>query len=636
MESNSFPYIPLSEDDFIRLLHLEPAESVDTPLHGRLVHTTIRERANDIYAGYIALSYVWGDPSQKGSIVVEGLPVIITASLEAALRGIRHTALACRIWADALCIDQENISERNSQVILMGSIYETADHTVIFLGPLTPDAESVLSKAADLGSISEELAGNSEAVALAKRDILLRPWFKRTWVLQELVLSQDPWVQCGRLRAQWVSLCALLLGTKAAEGPSRKPLHPPRTSSLHTLIAMNDARSRRKGNDLFELLRTRRGFEATDHRDIIYALLGLVEDDQRQIAGAVDYTLPVQRAFFLAACNFLRRRSNGGLEALLSDAGAAGPSVDPSWVPNWALPAYTMPFPEVDNRIEFGIGPLRGRYYEIVPDPPILLSLGLPLGVIKALGPVFPPASSVDRLAAYRALSALEKNTTTMAHVFARRNPWAERYTEAWVNLLKDITAKHGPQCADISKNFPLFLEGFSKQAERFSTKPTGMEDNIFHPQMDRYLLDGMPHKGNHKLGKYELDILELSHEGAKPVLEGRRFAITQEGVLATVPAHAQLGDICVWFFKTKKQFICRPVPTEKSAKAQEERLAGKEAVLEAARKLLLREEHQWLKVSMPVAADAYVRLVGECVVGEEALGPVRYPWPDMKIYALK
>jgi hypothetical protein len=43
------------------------------------------------------------------------------------------------LWVDALCIDQENVTERSHQVNLMGTIYKAAARVVVWLGPLEPD-----------------------------------------------------------------------------------------------------------------------------------------------------------------------------------------------------------------------------------------------------------------------------------------------------------------------------------------------------------------------------------------------------------------------------------------------------------------------------------------------------------------
>jgi hypothetical protein len=75
---------------------------------------------------------------------VDGYQMTITATLEAALRDLRDDARILRVWADALCIDQSNIEERNQQVRQMGRIYSTAHHTVIYLGSLTAPVEKIL------------------------------------------------------------------------------------------------------------------------------------------------------------------------------------------------------------------------------------------------------------------------------------------------------------------------------------------------------------------------------------------------------------------------------------------------------------------------------------------------------------
>ncbi|KAK3902259.1 heterokaryon incompatibility protein-domain-containing protein [Staphylotrichum tortipilum] len=85
--------------------------------------------------GYIALSYVWGDLTPTNTIplshprnnptntvlAAEGT-LGITASLSTALLTLRHATLPTAVWADAVCIDQGNIPERNAQVRLMGRI----------------------------------------------------------------------------------------------------------------------------------------------------------------------------------------------------------------------------------------------------------------------------------------------------------------------------------------------------------------------------------------------------------------------------------------------------------------------------------------------------------------------------------
>lgn len=44
------------------------------------------------------------------------------------------------MWADGICINQEDIEEKTQQVKQMGQTYALARHTIIFLGSVTPEA----------------------------------------------------------------------------------------------------------------------------------------------------------------------------------------------------------------------------------------------------------------------------------------------------------------------------------------------------------------------------------------------------------------------------------------------------------------------------------------------------------------
>jgi hypothetical protein len=80
------------------------------------------------------LSYVWGDPISTRSIVVDGYSLSITANLDSALRHVRDNEHAIRVWADAICINQSDILERNKQVQQMGLIYSAVQHNITYLG----------------------------------------------------------------------------------------------------------------------------------------------------------------------------------------------------------------------------------------------------------------------------------------------------------------------------------------------------------------------------------------------------------------------------------------------------------------------------------------------------------------------
>uniref|UniRef100_A0A0D2XFV4 Heterokaryon incompatibility domain-containing protein n=1 Tax=Fusarium oxysporum (strain Fo5176) TaxID=660025 RepID=A0A0D2XFV4_FUSOF len=218
MPSNMFQYRPLEHLDSFRLLHLEPSLSHSADLKGSLHHATLSDCDYDLIEPYTALSYVWGDASQRGVIHLGGSAKEITASLDAALRDMRDKSRVCRIWADALCIDQSNNAEKGVQVTLMGRIYSTAHHTVIHLGKSPPGFEKlfidlkVQSQTTMHGNTSDlgQLSLAADEIDGMRRDLLSKPWFRRVWVFQELVLSTDVWVQCDNLRIRWHHFCKVV------------------------------------------------------------------------------------------------------------------------------------------------------------------------------------------------------------------------------------------------------------------------------------------------------------------------------------------------------------------------------------------------------------------------------------------
>jgi len=88
---------------------------------------------------YDTLSYTWGSSRNTITISVNKQAVGVSSSLFTALRALRRTFKTVTIWADALCINQNNNSEKSKQVALMGRIYKQGRQTWVSLG--CPDEE---------------------------------------------------------------------------------------------------------------------------------------------------------------------------------------------------------------------------------------------------------------------------------------------------------------------------------------------------------------------------------------------------------------------------------------------------------------------------------------------------------------
>lgn len=99
---------------------------------------------------YEAISYAWGNPNIKVPSVCDGSLLEITPSLWEGLRHLRSERETRLLWADAVCIDQQNSREKNRQVMNMKKIYESATRVVVWLGldELCEDGKSTKARVA--------------------------------------------------------------------------------------------------------------------------------------------------------------------------------------------------------------------------------------------------------------------------------------------------------------------------------------------------------------------------------------------------------------------------------------------------------------------------------------------------------
>jgi hypothetical protein len=221
----TFKYEKLPHDDSIHIFELQPSARFSADLHSRLMNETLSELDVDIVDHYTALSYVWGLTGELKTIFINGHPLKATSNLKDALQALREPSRVVRVWADAICINQADIEERSRQVRMMESIYDIARHTVIYLedsdGHIDALSKEIARIELERRSDRHHTSASSPRTALigfplskrfelAARELLARPWFSRGWIVQELPISRDPWVQCGSSRIRWEPFCKYL------------------------------------------------------------------------------------------------------------------------------------------------------------------------------------------------------------------------------------------------------------------------------------------------------------------------------------------------------------------------------------------------------------------------------------------
>jgi hypothetical protein len=194
-----FIYEPLDTDsNAIRLLTLL---SEDT----EVIHCTLQHMSLINPPEYVALSYCWGDPTVTKDIKINGMLVQVTSNLESALRHLRVKGYG-RLWVDAVCINQQDKTERNQQLLWMGSIYRRAKQVVAWTGEEFDVAIDFINHLNDLEESKSALPTASSTGKRAFLEFLAGPYWRRVWIIQELALARQVTILCGRLETSWSAL----------------------------------------------------------------------------------------------------------------------------------------------------------------------------------------------------------------------------------------------------------------------------------------------------------------------------------------------------------------------------------------------------------------------------------------------
>lgn len=169
-----------------------------------------------------ALSYVWGTQDATEQIVLDGKEFYVKPNVANALYELRRTFRRRDIWVDAICINQCDIDEKNTQVPLMATIYTSAARVVAMLGDATPEIELAvawteryiekrLTKRAlhwwrlDVARAFSDKARVNRVHAECDTlqgmiQIMTRPYWFRMWTYQEYLLPMNtPLAVCGSL-----------------------------------------------------------------------------------------------------------------------------------------------------------------------------------------------------------------------------------------------------------------------------------------------------------------------------------------------------------------------------------------------------------------------------------------------------
>lgn len=336
---------------------------------------------------YNALSYTWGLPGSPEDlrpgvftpvervfpVICEGAILPVTWNLRSALRHLRidiefslttqndqnHDVKLLKntyrkapyFWIDAICINQEDLEERALQVQLMGQIYRRSSTTIAWLGEEDKFSNDAMDAFRRLGRIAKQAAvpvnlDSAEKEACAR--LLSRNWFTRSWIIQEVILSEKILVILGKKHVEF-ELYAVTCNLSQLSGFRADGREDPANSdsllardraygTIQTLEALQNGRelvSKGQLPSFMSIMNKCPAHHCSDPRDKIYSLLGI--SSEFSSAGKTllipDYTKSVTQVYTEATSFLITARKD---LAVLNMVTELKTTLDlPSWTPDY-------------------------------------------------------------------------------------------------------------------------------------------------------------------------------------------------------------------------------------------------------------------------------------------------------------
>ncbi|KAK5125806.1 hypothetical protein LTR85_012082 [Meristemomyces frigidus] len=624
MSTSSFQYSPLLPGgETFRLLLLRPWSEEES------LQCSIEQFTLDEAPRYEALSYVWGDPHGLTPLRCgERGELQIRANLREALTALRHPQESRRLWVDALCINQADDDERAQQVLMMRKIYASATGVVVWLGTRTQDVENALELASNLRrfshlvdpvpsdhrasfwelSVPRAIARAEESGEVRRSlfaiselaDLFDRPWFVRIWCVQEVVASNNAMAMCGNLEVPFADVIAaapfvLKFRSRWFTG---KPLEFWNTIALQKYGNTPFSSIEGSVGTLEKILVSTRDFEATDPRDKIFAVMGIV-DEGRSAVGAlfpagtvteaqgvtalrnifgrvvgalaplgrrytpkllkVDYRKDVMEVYRDASRFMLRKppRLSDVLCQVQHVRPPGGDSAWPSWVPDWSKPRNTSVFG--------GMGIFCADAEWIIQHD-------------NGFSPQMPNRLFLDGFVDDRIVRVTDVFIVDVSEDLELEAAWSQLFD--WP-MIGGVSLRHNEGESLALAFFMTLLVGELGQILYDGQVKPEVAQNMSTPELRAILLQDAPRlqqdaaafqllRCHGSASQYPVEMSSLRRAAEEGVAEhyeqaakansfGRRLYLTEAGTLGLGPRVTQPGDEVVVLFGGRMPFVLRP-----------------------------------------------------------------------------
>lgn len=592
-----YEYQVLPTNNHIRRLILEPGKGQD-PLVCRL--ETIKVKHASSITEYEAISYVWGSSVRDQPLIVDGKLIRITVNLTDVLRQCRLPSRSRALWADSVCINQQDNPEKGRQVALMGDIYRNAQRTLICLGTNSEhedtarNVDGLIREVDDsiMNSLSDPefpwgwgsipiLEKDSPLVRTARWEswnlLLGHPWFERGWVVQEAALAPEAFILWAGVEINWLMFLRVYLrrnltsqlnaGTRAIPRLHLRSLQLQRPAEYQALLPRG---AFFESVNILEILSAaHKTMTVSNPHDSLYAYLNLPGALEARLEVRPDYDQPCSAMFKAFAVEYLKKTSDLNMLCFVAhNHKSLEESSVGTWIPSWdgTRPCYyyhnvresILPFPTSVAGSQKAESP----QFTISANNAMLQVRGLLVDSVKFASTTL--AGDGDRVADFeRRLALLWRQLQSYS---GRRPPLTALYGEkaslALISTLSCNQVGHGDsnEWVKAINAYARLLElGLLRVSDRDEITPRQLEwssgAGLALPNMSK--------------SRFE--------KALRLFVRDRKFVVLGRGYYGMAPPAVQEGDLCAIISGTSTPFILRQV-------ARETRIGGYYKLIGAAR----------------------------------------------------
>lgn len=330
-------------------------------------------------------SYVWGMQTHSATMTFEStssqqsLPVLSSlAPFLAMVSQSKDFGEKDWWWIDSICINLDDKLERGAQVKIMGDIYRKARRTIVWLGEEKGGhGEGNCAGAVEflcwLGEMRSEIENDNAtwrsrlrgAVTMPRRIpnyaaewravglLLSRAWWTRVWTLQEFILPSEVKFYCDSHSISRSRFRSAMYSIYLLDGYD---------NNLFPRAVFDAAWNRRRilqwynettEMSLVALLAYLGNHAATDARDRVYSVLGLISERGRGVVGIPEYSCSVEQLYARLVRCFWDEYGRLDIVCFVHMFNRDSKDIPkeesegmlPSWAPDWRTYVQSSPVP---------------------------------------------------------------------------------------------------------------------------------------------------------------------------------------------------------------------------------------------------------------------------------------------------